>query len=355
MGAKAFLSRGGENSEDLVFHSYPWRLLLEKLGLLGKKSYQKFIPSVLFNTTREVQKSFLRGYLESDGSIIVKNYKGKSTVRLSFTTASELLREDVVILLRQLGIFPSVTSRFSQDHRLKTGKIISSKRRGYVININGRDQLEKLREVWQFHKNAEKLASELKERKEKNRVKTPYRKKKLGEGVLLPITQIKKVKPGRPFVYDIAVAKDENFVAGDGGILLHNTDGAHIRTLLLTLFYRYFRSLIEGGYIYIAQPPLYQVRKGKKEWYVYNDKEQETLLKKLEKPYNIQRYKGLGEMNPEQLWETTMNPEKRTLRRVTIDDAAQADHIFDSLMGKEVLPRKKFIRSHAKLVQNLDI
>ena len=132
-------------------------------------------------------------------------------------------------------------------------------------------------------------------------------------------------------------------------------DGAHIRTLLLTLFYRYFRPLIEAGYLYIAQPPLYQVRKGKKEWYVYDDKGQEALLKKLEKPYNIQRYKGLGEMNPEQLWETTMNPEKRILRRVTIDDAAQADHIFDSLMGKEVLPRKKFIRSHAKLVQNLDI
>jgi len=132
-------------------------------------------------------------------------------------------------------------------------------------------------------------------------------------------------------------------------------DGAHIRTLLLTLFYRYFRPLIEGGYLYIAQPPLYQVRKGKKEWYVYNDREQENLLKKLEKPYDIQRYKGLGEMNPEQLWETTMNPEKRILKRVTIDDGAQADHIFDSLMGKEVLPRKKFIRSHAKFVQNLDI
>lgn len=132
-------------------------------------------------------------------------------------------------------------------------------------------------------------------------------------------------------------------------------DGAHIRTLLLTLFYRYFRPLIEEGYLYIAQPPLYQVRKGKEKWYVYDDKEQATLLKRLEKPYDIQRYKGLGEMNPEQLWETTMNPEKRMLKRVTIDDGAQADHIFDSLMGKDVLPRKKFIRSHAKLVQNLDI
>ena len=134
-----------------------------------------------------------------------------------------------------------------------------------------------------------------------------------------------------------------------------DVDGAHIDTLLLTLFFRYFRPIIEHGYLYLAQPPLYKIVKSKQSWYVYNDQEKQELLKKIKEPYSIQRYKGLGEMNPEQLWETTMNPEKRILKKIHIDDAALADHVFDSLMGKDVLPRKKFIRSHAKLVQNLDV
>jgi DNA gyrase subunit B len=136
-----------------------------------------------------------------------------------------------------------------------------------------------------------------------------------------------------------------------------DVDGAHIRTLLLTLFYRYFPALIEGGHIYIAQPPLYQLSFGKRSQYVYSDEEKEKVLKefKADSNVNIQRYKGLGEMNPEQLWETTMDPANRILRKVTIDDAEAADEIFDILMGSEVLPRKKFIQTHAKAVKNLDI
>ena len=134
-----------------------------------------------------------------------------------------------------------------------------------------------------------------------------------------------------------------------------DVDGAHICTLLLTLFYRYFQPIIEKGYLYIAQPPLYQIKKGKQVWYVYNENQKEELLKKTQKPYSIQRYKGLGEMNPDQLWKTTMDPEKRMLKQVIINDTVLADHVFDSLMGRDVMPRKKFIRSHAKLVQNLDI
>ena len=134
-----------------------------------------------------------------------------------------------------------------------------------------------------------------------------------------------------------------------------DVDGAHICTLLLTLFYRYFQPIIEQGYLYIAQPPLYQIKKGKQVWYVYNENQKEELLKKTQKPYSIQRYKGLGEMNPDQLWKTTMDPEKRMLKQVIINDTVLADHVFDSLMGRDVMPRKKFIRSHAKLVQNLDI
>lgn len=134
-----------------------------------------------------------------------------------------------------------------------------------------------------------------------------------------------------------------------------DVDGAHICTLLLTLFYRYFQPIIEQGYLYIAQPPLYQIKKGKQVWYVYNEAKKEELLKKIQLPYSIQRYKGLGEMNPEQLWNTTMDPEKRMMKQVMISDVVLADHVFDSLMGRDVLPRKKFIRSHAKQVQNLDI
>ncbi len=164
-----------------------------------------------------------------------------------------------------------------------------------------------------------------------------------------------------------------------------DVDGAHIRTLLLTLFYRYFPDIIRQGHLYIAQPPLYRIQKGKEVRYVYSDEEKEKTVAELSKGtktsssakasedkqplevplteevsvttsgVNIQRYKGLGEMNPEQLWETTMDPTKRLMLRVTIDDAEKADETFDILMGSEVAPRKKFIQTHAKSVQNLDI
>jgi DNA gyrase subunit B len=194
-----------------------------------------------------------------------------------------------------------------------------------------------------------------------------------------------------------------------------DVDGAHIRTLLLTLFYRYFPKLIEEGYLYIAQPPLYKIQKGSKHWYVYNDKEKDKILEEIRKSMgldikdtskktkagkkgkaskksdegedwevtsldgsatestqdgntgasvdedgkisgvSIQRYKGLGEMNPDQLWETTLNPENRVLLQVRVEDGEVADRIFDTLMGAEVMPRRKFIQTHAKDVQNLDI
>jgi DNA gyrase subunit B len=167
-----------------------------------------------------------------------------------------------------------------------------------------------------------------------------------------------------------------------------DVDGAHIRTLLLTLFFRHFTPLVTNGHLYIAQPPLYQIKKGAIIKYAYSDEEKEKIIKELggeiaetaeeeseeiegnssaeedakdkqakkaSTRINIQRYKGLGEMNPEQLWDTTMNPENRLMKQVTIEDAARADEIFDMLMGGEVLPRKHFIQTHAKAVENLDI
>jgi DNA gyrase subunit B len=132
-----------------------------------------------------------------------------------------------------------------------------------------------------------------------------------------------------------------------------DVDGSHIRTLILTFFYRYMRSLIDNGYVYIAQPPLYLVKKGKEEKYCWNEQQRELAVKELAKDgkedsVHIQRYKGLGEMNPEQLWNTTMNPQTRTLKQVTVESAVEADHLFSMLMGDDVAPRREFIERNAK-------
>jgi DNA gyrase subunit B len=138
-----------------------------------------------------------------------------------------------------------------------------------------------------------------------------------------------------------------------------DVDGSHIRTLILTLFFRHFREVIEQGHMYIAEPPLYRVKKGKTEIYAYSDSQKDRLVEEMggAKSVYVQRYKGLGEMNPEQLWETTMNPDSRTMTRVRVEDAAEADHVFTTLMGDEVEPRRRFIEENAAGInlENLDI
>ena len=136
-----------------------------------------------------------------------------------------------------------------------------------------------------------------------------------------------------------------------------DVDGAHIRTLLLTFFFRHMRPLIDEGCLYIAQPPLFRIQVGRKHTWIYSDQERDQALAKVKdgQKAHVQRYKGLGEMNPEQLWETTMDPEKRTLLQVNIEDAMKAEEIFSTLMGDEVAPRKKWIQGHATQVKNLGV
>jgi DNA gyrase subunit B len=136
-----------------------------------------------------------------------------------------------------------------------------------------------------------------------------------------------------------------------------DVDGSHIRTLLLTFFFRYMRELVERGHVYIAMPPLYKVDIGKKTYYAYDDAEKDRLIEESQNgaDASIQRYKGLGEMNPEQLWETTMNPEKRNIIHVQLEDGVEAEQIFTTLMGENVEPRKKFIEENALAVTNLDV
>ncbi len=153
--------------------------------------------------------------------------------------------------------------------------------------------------------------------------------------------------------FDIAKARYHKIVIMTDA----DVDGAHIRTLLLTFFYRYMRNILEAGYVYIAQPPLYKVQQGKRVEYAYNDKELEEIFAQLPsqpKP-NIQRYKGLGEMNPEQLWDTTMDPAKRSMLQVSLEDAIEADETFEMLMGDKVEPRRNFIETNAQYVKNLDV
>lgn len=161
----------------------------------------------------------------------------------------------------------------------------------------------------------------------------------LGTGIGSDVFDLEKLRYGRIIIMTDA-----------------DVDGSHIRTLLLTFFFRYMRELIEQGHVYVAQPPLYLLKKGKQENYAFNEDEREEVTKKMGKDgVNVQRYKGLGEMNPEQLWKTTMDPETRTILQVTIDDAVEADHIFSVLMGDKVEPRREFIETNAKYVRNLDV
>jgi len=290
------------------------------------------VPGIVFNAPADLKKAFLRGYFLVEGGV-----SGKG---VDFRAPAKDLAAGILFLLSSMGIMASLHSR---DRR---------------VTLSAVEDLDLIEAVWRDHP----LAGALLERvrgaagNENKRRFTPLR----GDLVGLKVTGVSEVEPSSRWVYDFSVEEDENFVCGMGGICCHNTDadvdGAHIRTLLLTLFYRFMPQLIERGHLFIAQPPLYRVQAGKEVHYCYSDKDLKALQDRLKgRKLAILRYKGLGEMNPEQLWETTMDPATRISKRVEVEDAVSAEEYFSILMGDKVEPRREFIEAHAHEVRNLDV
>jgi DNA gyrase subunit B len=341
------LSRSSAESKSikLYFHSVAAARLLQAWNVAALAD-QKQMPDLIFSLPEALQQSFLAGYFLGDGTV-VKN-------RISMTTNSKKLKDGLLYLLGQLGL---VASTSEMQPSSPPDAAIQTRHPYYSISLSGKAQLAECRQIWQRHANAPALEAHLAAPGNKPMDYQPISEDLIGLKVI-SVDQYEMVDQN---VYDFSVETDENFICGSGGICAHNTDadvdGAHIRTLLLTFFYRYQRALAEQGFIYIACPPLYKLERGRQHYYLYSDRELQERLAEFppNANYTIQRFKGLGEMMPQQLWDTTMNPESRTLKQVTIDDAAEADRIFTILMGDRVAPRREFIETYGPRLNLADL
>jgi DNA gyrase subunit B len=255
-------------------------------------------------------------------------------------------------LFGQLGIM----STLSHGHPSTDPTVAIHTRQPYfTLSVGRKDQLRRTSAIWRRHPLAGALRAHLQRPMDKMFAWADAGRDLAG----LMVKRVETVDSDGRNVYDFSVEGDENFICGTGGLCAKNTDadvdGSHIRTLLLTFFFRYMPEVISNKYLYVAQPPLYKITRGKEISYAYTEEQKNRKLANMTGKPEVARYKGLGEMNPDQLWETTMNPGNRMLLRVEIEDAVEADKIFDVLMGNEVDPRKRFIQTHAKTVRNLDI
>lgn len=333
----------------LYFHSVAAARLLRAWGL-DKPAHEKKLPDIVFSLPEELQLAFLEGYFLGDGTLTRNS--------LVFTTNSADSKDGLLYLLGQLGIVAT------HSHlQASSDEFIQTRHSYYTVTICGKDQLRYGQEIWQRHANAHRIKTFL----EKPGRQRLWRESIGDDLIAVEVLSAEEISPVGEYVYDFSVEEDENFICGVGGICAHNTDadvdGSHIRTLLLTFFFRHMQPLLQEGHLYIAQPPIFRLQSGKEVEYVYAEaglSEGELLAKALRKykqpdKVRVNRYKGLGEMNPDQLWETTMDPARRTLLQVTIEDAAEADRIFDMLMGSAVPPRRRFIQTHARNVRNLDV
>lgn len=330
---------------ELCFSSVPAARLMRSWGL-NKRSHEKKIPDLVFGLPEKLQMAFLEGYFLGDGTI--------DRDSMIITTASEELKDGLLYLFGQLGIVAG-TGYYEPPYPPK--KPTLGRRPHYTLRIAGKDQLDRLRLVWRSHHNGANIEAHLARPWRQPQEYLPIGKDLMG----LKVVSVEEIEPVGEYVYDFSVEGDENFVCGTGGLCAHNTDadvdGAHIRTLLLTFFYRYQRELVDRGYIYIACSPLYKLERGRNHYYCYNDRELNQLIAEFpaNANYTIQRFKGLGEMMPQQLWDTTMNPETRMLKRVEIEDAAEADRIFTVLMGDRVAPRREFIETYGPKLNLTDL
>ena len=329
----------------IYFHSVPAARLL-KAWNLAKVSHQKQIPDIVFGVSEDLQLAFLEGYFLGDGTTVGKN--------ISFTTNSQKLKDGLLYLCGQLGLIASHTNH---QPSTREDSSIQTRHSYYSISICGKEQIEYCRPIWQNHNNGSKLEKLLANPACKSQDYTFISDDLMG----LKVISNQPIDLVGDFVYDFSVDGDENFICGTGGVTCKNTDadvdGAHIRTLLLTFFYRYQREMVDQGYVYIACPPLYKLERGRNHYYCYSDRDLQQRIAELpaNANYTIQRFKGLGEMMPQQLWDTTMNPETRMMKRVEIEDAAEADRIFTVLMGDRVAPRREFIETNAPKLNLMDL
>ncbi len=315
-----------------------WRCMF---GFYEYSSETKKIPDIIFNLSKEMQLEFLRGYFLGDGTI--------SKNGIYFTTTSKDLANQILYLLQSHGVIAGVSERKPKLTNLNDK--IKQKNTSYIISITQKKYLINLKRIWESHRNSFYLNKKIMSNFPSVNTKFETISDDL---IALEVCGVNETKASNGEVYDFSVDEDENFIAGMGGLCCHNTDadvdGQHIMTLLLTFFYRYMPELIENGNIYVAVSPLYRVRK-KKDFYVYSDDELKKLLDKLGGSADVQRFKGLGEMNPSQLWDTTMNPKTRILKKIKIEDAVLADETFSMLMGDVVGPRRKFIELNANIAE----